>query len=196
MEKQFHNVHASNEGIFSTVSGRKIDIMNPDLGAICGYDIAYHLSHICRFGGMINCFYSVAQHSVMVSHMVSREYALAGLLHDASEAYLGDVIKPLKNVIGKAYTDIEDRFMSVIFRKAGLEMAMLRDVHQADRTALELEHAAFKHDDEHPFCMTAELYGMPTCALPPEGAYTLFRHRLRDLMFGNEYDNFFGEMPY
>lgn len=85
-----------------SVYGRKIDLRDPWATVIDIREIAYALSRICRFGGHLapGCFYSVAQHSIMVSKLVPDHLALAGLLHDASEAYLGvDVPKPLKDMI-------------------------------------------------------------------------------------------------
>lgn len=76
-------------------SGGKFHPLNPQRDEIHIEDIAFALSNICRFGG--HCpFYSVAEHSVRVSYLLTGDDALTGLLHDGSEAYLGDVPRPLK----------------------------------------------------------------------------------------------------
>ncbi len=61
-------------------------------------DIAHHLAMSCRYGGATRFFYSVAEHSVLVSRFVPPEFALHALLHDAAEAVVSDVIRPLKTL--------------------------------------------------------------------------------------------------
>lgn len=71
-------------------------------------DIAHHLSMLCRYTGACRRFYSVAEHSVHVSRLVAPEFALQGLMHDAPEAYVNDIARPLKPFLAN-YDQIEDR---------------------------------------------------------------------------------------
>jgi 5'-deoxynucleotidase YfbR-like HD superfamily hydrolase len=83
-----------------TASGVRAYPTQPEATEVRIRDIAHALGRICRFGGHVACaHYSVAQHSVIVSRNVPRQHALAGLLHDAAEAYIGDMIKPLKQFV-------------------------------------------------------------------------------------------------
>ena len=82
-------------------------------------DIAHSLSLQCRFTGHSDRFYSVAQHSLIVSDLCSPRNALHGLLHDASEAYLTDVPRPIKPLLTE-YKQIEDNLQLEIFLKYGL----------------------------------------------------------------------------
>lgn len=79
-----------------TYTGRQFWPLDPRLEDICIEDVAHALSLICRFTGHVRQFYSVAQHCVLASYLVPEEHALAALLHDASEAYLCDVARPVK----------------------------------------------------------------------------------------------------
>lgn len=140
MKSKFYDVTKNGDGVFSTQSGKLIDIMNPTADMIDLDDIAIALSHVCRFGGQVNQFYSVAQHSVLVSHLCEKKYAMHGLLHDAAEAYIGDVIKPLKNLLGDVYEDIETKFTYAIFEKFNLDPNEIQHVEKADKQALQMEH--------------------------------------------------------
>lgn len=81
---------------FTTFTGKKFYPFSPRIEDIDIVDIAHSLSLICRFQGHLPEHYSVAQHSVLVSYLVPRELALEGLLHDSAEAYIGDLIRPIK----------------------------------------------------------------------------------------------------
>lgn len=111
------------EAFIITLSGQGFVFEHPDPEAIVIEDIAHALSHICRYTGHTREFYSVAEHSIRVSKMVEekygRAYALEGLMHDASEAYITDVSKPLKMLLGEPYKRLETIAMGVIASKFG-----------------------------------------------------------------------------
>lgn len=123
-----------------TASGHLFDILAFDPSAIDLHDIAHGLSHICRFGGHVRSYYSVAQHSVLVSELCDTADAQIGLLHDAPEAYLGDVISPLKRQPGmEAYRDIEEKMAATVAIRFGLPSLETPSVELADRLAVFLE---------------------------------------------------------
>lgn len=122
-----------NKTSIQTVSGVWVDLLRPTEEQIMLYDIAYSLSRQCRFTGHTDKFYSVAQHCVEVSNTVPTEYALEALMHDASEAYLGDVSSPLKAILGTAYTDLESAFTAAINDRFSISSTM--DSRQAIKRA-------------------------------------------------------------
>jgi len=138
------SIHHSHLGQFNAASGKLIDFRHPAPEQIDIADIAHALSNICRFGGHSCHFYSVSQHSVLVAALAPPHLRREALMHDAAEAYLGDVIKPLKNILGTAYTDIEDRFEMVICDKFGLDPEKMKEVKPYDMQAVEIENEALK----------------------------------------------------
>ena len=127
------NVHC-----MQTHSGKIVDLSRFSEEDICEEDICHALAHIVRFTGHIKASYSVAQHSLMVSDLCPDEYRLWGLLHDASEAYLGDVSTPLKSLLPE-YAEIEGRVQRIIAGRFGLPWPIPKEVKVADREALMVE---------------------------------------------------------
>jgi 5'-deoxynucleotidase YfbR-like HD superfamily hydrolase len=122
-----------------------IDPCNPEPADICIEDIAHALPQICRFTGHASVFYSVAQHSLWVSEWLANRGAspllqLAGLLHDASEAYLSDLNTPAKRQL-RDYLAAEERVQGAIAEAFGLPFEILkcRTVKDADKAAYEWE---------------------------------------------------------
>ncbi len=106
-------------------------------------DIAHALSMQCRYTGHVRAFYSVAEHSIRVAEICPPEWKLWGLLHDASEAYLVDLPRPLKrhSEIGRLYRETEDRLMIAICERFGLtwQNPAPEPVERADRGMLWIE---------------------------------------------------------
>lgn len=102
-----------------TWTGKTFRPLRPDPAAVDLRDIAHALSLLCRFNGHCREFYSVAEHSVRVSHAVPPSDALAGLLHDAAEAYVSDVPRPVKDQL-EGLRDREDDLLEVIFAALGV----------------------------------------------------------------------------
>lgn len=105
----------------STRSGRRFYLMAPRPDDVDLDDIAHGLAHQCRFNGQTTTFYSVAQHSLLVAQLVPRRLRLAALLHDAAEAYLGDVITPVKAMIPD-FALIEAHVLAVIGHRFGVNL--------------------------------------------------------------------------
>jgi hypothetical protein len=125
-------------GWFLTYTGKQFYPVEPSILEICIEDIAHALSMICRFGGHCRTFYSVAQHSVLISDSLPPELKLVGLLHDATEAYCGDMVRPLKHELPQ-YKKVEQLLWDKIARKFDLPGAIPPEVKFSDNCALMTE---------------------------------------------------------
>ncbi|PSR53888.1 phosphohydrolase [Adhaeribacter arboris] len=128
-----------------TYSGLQVELLEPRADQIELEDIAHGLAMKCRFSGQTNQFYSVAEHSVRVAYLLLEMYqnpllAMAGLMHDAAEAYLPDIATPLKRII-QGFHVIEEGLMQVITLKFKLPPPVITQfkIKLADRTLLVTE---------------------------------------------------------
>lgn len=117
--------------IYALPTRRKIDIDSPLAIKFDITEIAYALARICRFNGYTPSHYSVAQHSIYVCNQLPPELQMAGLLHDAAEAYLGDVTRPVKSKLGE-YQFLEDVFGFAISKQFNTGFPMDTRVKEAD----------------------------------------------------------------
>jgi 5'-deoxynucleotidase YfbR-like HD superfamily hydrolase len=126
-----------------TASGKYFDILDTAPEMVCLYDIAHALSQGSRFTGHCRFPYPVAQHSRLGSYLVPPVYALRFLLHDASEAYLGDMNRPLKHftLAGQEYRKVEARIQGLIYEKFGLQPEDPEVIHEFDNQMLYAEKA-------------------------------------------------------
>jgi hypothetical protein len=179
-----------------TYTGRAIYFDRPPRADEIDFnDIAVALSRTCRFNGHSRVFYSVAQHSCLVAlHQSDPELFLPALLHDAHEAYVGDVVTPLKNELsyavtlrsssGKEYTrernpirDLARQFDAAIGEAFGFDPALMRhrDVIEADARALATERRDLMADCPTAWKPQAEPWNETIFGLPPGQACMEFR---------------------
>ena len=189
---------------FPPFTGKIIDLESPTPDMIDIEDIAHALSMTCRFGGHCRDFYSVAEHSTIVlqlgSHSLGQwadrqQRQLALLLHDAAEAYLGDVVSPLKDMLFPTYHGYEHNWARAIEIKFGLDTLLTAPepiVKRADLQALSVEIQCLC-SPVHPDWWTkfkkpeaAELAIVKIECLSPEQARRNFLAEFRQLYRGSE----------
>ncbi len=142
-----------------TFSGRRFDplMMTPEDVAL--EDIAHALSLLCRGGGQLKYFYSVGQHCINCMKEAkargwSKRMQLACLIHDASEAYISDIIRPVKVRLSN-YMEIEERIMDKIWRRFGLDDLTEEENRrwkQIDDDVLKLELMVLIEGEENAVC--------------------------------------------
>lgn len=190
-----------------TFTGKFVDTKKPDPASIDLGDIAHALANTCRYGGHCQRFYSVAEHAVFVSRRLERKgysknVQLAGLHHDDAEAYLGDIPRPMKSLLGAAYRNLSDRMDAAICAGPLTDYGVVPvDFHQAavknaDNFALFVEaRFLLPSQGKHWFegDQGASLWGLDaqpkriitpdywTGGMTPAAARSLFLHRHKEL---------------
>lgn len=129
-------------GWIQTFTGRQFWPLDPRASNINIRDIAHALSNQCRYSGHAHWFYSVAEHSVRVSRDCAPQDALWGLLHDASEAYLVDLARPLKHSaagFGDVYRECETALMLAVCERFNMALEEPESVKLSDKNLLVTE---------------------------------------------------------
>lgn len=161
-----------------TVSGLEIDMLDPKPEQIRLTDIARALAMSCRFGGHVRRFYSVAEHSVVVANLLgergfSVETRRIGLLHDAAEAYIGDLISPMKRALlalggREGIDELELRWCRAIGTRFDVVLhALPQEVIAADQDAFVLEREALAElgQPETPWYEAEAIFGVAASLL-------------------------------
>ena len=163
-----------------TFTGRKFFPLDPNPADIDIIDIAHALSMQCRYTGHTKEFYSVAQHSTIISFACPDPDALWGLLHDASEAYLSDISSPVKrDPRFSFYREAEKKLMDVICSRFELPFAMPEIVNIMDRRLLNKEQEVFCHDD-HSY-KDVDKMRVRLVSLTPKRAFNDFMNRFEEI---------------
>ena len=179
------------------LSGRRLDLLDPSPIDVEIVDIAHGLARVSRWNGQTKGVYplSVAQHSVVVERLVSRNapkldrrWRLAALLHDAPEYVIGDMITPFKYALGGIYRDIEERLSAAVHIRfslpATLPEPVSRAIKRADRMAAWLEATQLAGFSE---AEAAKILRRPRATptnmrlrpVPPDQAADMFLKRFR-----------------
>lgn len=156
-----------------TATGKQFWPLDPRPEEVDIVDIAHGLAHICRYGGHCARFYSVAEHSVYVSQALPPALRLYGLLHDASEAYLGDVIRPLKRFI-PGYHDLEEAVMVAVCQQIGIHYPMPPQVKEIDDCILHDEMQQIMEPSPADWRLVGEPLGIEIQCWRPERAAEKF----------------------
>lgn len=119
-------------GGVNTHSGTVVNVLDPDPATILLDDIVWALSHIPRYLGHTDEPYSVGQHCVLIAGRILHdtgdvELAMAGLLHDSSEAYLGDIIRPFKHLMVE-YAALELKMEEAICQVFNIDIKRMPEV--------------------------------------------------------------------
>lgn len=164
-----------------TFTGKEFYFLDPTPDAIDIRDIAHSLAFTCRYTGHSKRFYSVAEHSILVSYLANDP--LAGLLHDASEAYITDIASPIKPYLSN-YKELEDMLMGRIASKFGFDYPFDPDIKDCDATQLKTEAKYLLKSGGIPWAHlypTKRQHGIKPMCLSPEEAEKAFLERFEEV---------------
>ncbi|MNJ96676.1 hypothetical protein D3C87_144050 [compost metagenome] len=166
-----------------TVSGNRFSILKPDPADVKIEDIACALARQARFNGHTRFFYSVGQHSCLGAQVApTKDLALDMLFHDATEAYVGDLVSPVKALLPD-FELIESRIHWAIAQKFNLEYPMPKVIKQIDRRLLATEVRDLITKDLKSWNIgDDEPYDFPIIPWPPEVTEARFLEIARDLL--------------
>lgn len=168
-----------------THSGRQLDLIDPQPDMIDLVDITSGLANECRYAGQCRFFYSVAQHSVLASQIVPAEHAWEALLHDATEAYLKDIPKPVKLLLPD-YRALEAKLDAVIRIRFGLPSEKSHAIADADAILLATERRDLMTKCSVPWESSQAITPLPRTirALHAGSAKSLFMQRTLEILQG------------
>lgn len=158
-----------------TISGKKVYLDNPSEDDIILEDAVRALSRIPRFGGHTDKFFSVAQHSVLVASLCPTSCKREGLMHDLIEAYVGDVILPIKRMV-PGFKALEERFQNLIAKKFNLTYPYPAPVKEADIIAMQIEATNLMPSVAHMYDRGYPTPDIPLVPYSSEDAYDVFMH--------------------
>lgn len=168
-----------------TFSGKRFSLANPRPEDVDIKDIAHHLSNLCRFTGGTRSFYSVAQHSIIVSLHVPPRIALPAFGHDFPEAYVGDLSRPIKYCGGMmTYRCIEEGVAGAVRKAFGWSYSAVDEgiIKEADDRAMatEVRDLLVPHPDWKRW-LKFEPFPEKIVPLSPEAAEAAFLSRYKEL---------------
>jgi hypothetical protein len=169
-----------------TFTGKRVDPRNMTEADICIEDIAHALSMQCRYGGHTRYFYSVAEHCILVSEAIAyrghygRRAQLYGLLHDADEAYLPDMCRPVKEMFPE-YKTAGDRILELVVKKYYLPYGAVEEVKKVDHMLLHTEAQQLMGDLNGWYLPEPPMPEVTVQCLPPSEAEAEFLRRFTNL---------------
>lgn len=163
-----------------TFTGRQFWPLDPHPEDVNITDIAHSLSLLCRYNGHCKRFYSIAEHSLLVSECVPLADSLQGLLHDAAEAYCGDLTRPLKQNIAE-WGPVEARIHVAICQKFNMSIILPLSVSRADDAILGDEQAALMGNPPAPWNLAYPPLGVNIIGYGPLVIEQKFLERFRQL---------------